>query len=110
MVRESTAPVVSGPGTVVVPYAHDAPEVEPRRERGSRAVLAAILFLCVTAAVCYRTARDLNVPGAPHAGHAGLQDFRDTFYYPVLSFLEGNNPYDPSAHVRSYPVGNTFPL
>src|SRR5262249_38208802 len=78
--------------------------------RSYRGALAVVLFLCVTAGIGYRTVTRLNVPGVPHSGGTGLQDFRDTFYYPVVSFLEGNNPYDPSSHVRTYPVGNTFPL
>jgi len=83
----------------------ESPDVAPYR-----GALAVVLFVCVTAAIGHLTASRLNVPGVPHSGNAGLQDFRDTFYYPVVSFLEGNNPYDPFSHVRIYPVGNSFPL
>ena len=110
-VAHTAASAEATAGHLVDPQAPGATEIaEPRRAARYRGALAVVLFLCVTAAIGYRTASRLNVPGAPHSGNAGLQDFRDTFYYPVVSFLEGNNPYDPSSHVRTYPVGNTFPL
>jgi len=72
--------------------------------------LATLLFVIVTAFVGYRTATRLNFAGQPYAPFWGLQDFRDAIYYPVVSLLDGNNPYDTAGYMRSYPVGNTFPL
>ena len=31
-----------------------------------------------------------------------LTDFRDAIYYPVVSFLDGHNPYDVAAYLRTY--------
>src|SRR6185369_10514670 len=34
----------------------------------------------------------------------------DAIYYPVVAFLDGNNPYDAAAYLATYPVGNAFAL
>jgi hypothetical protein len=50
----------------------------------------------------------MNVPGEPSFHQWVMQDFRDGTYYPVVSFLNGGNPYDATAHLESYPVRQTF--
>ncbi len=73
--------------------------------RASTAV-AAIIFACVIVAVGYRAERHLDVLGvAPGEGWA-MMDFRDAVYYPARALLDGNNPYDGSSYVRTYPVVN----
>jgi len=42
-------------------------------------------------------------------GGLELRDFRDAIYYPVVSLLDGNNPYDTAAYFRTYPVQQEFP-
>jgi hypothetical protein len=57
-----------------------------------------------------RTWRGLVVPGDPGAAAWGMLDFRDAIYYPVVAFLDGNNPYEARAYLATYPVGNAFVL
>ncbi len=78
--------------------------------RHSTSVLAALFFLTAVAAVGAVTVKKLDVAGEPFGWGWGLRDFRDAIYYPVRALLDGNNPYDPAAEMRTYPVGNTFPL
>jgi hypothetical protein len=61
-------------------------------------------------ALGYRTYSLLNVPGQPTEAEWGMQDFRDAIYYPVVAFLEGNNPYDTRDYLAKYPVRQPFPL
>jgi hypothetical protein len=71
-------------------------------------------FVCVVGLLSYRTSTKLDTglyaTGRPNAAQWGLADFRDNLYYPVVSFLEGQNPYDRDTYMRSYPVVNGFPL
>jgi hypothetical protein len=50
----------------------------------------------------------MNVPGEPNFHQWVMQDFRDGTYYPVVSFLNGGNPYEAAQHLESYPVRQTF--
>jgi hypothetical protein len=84
-----------------------AAPVAPRRGHPAAAVLA---YVVVAAVLAYRTAGELNVLGDPLAPRFGLADFRDGVYFPVVSFLAGHNPYDPSVHLATYPVYYPFPL
>lgn len=67
-------------------------------------------FLLATAIPTGRVLRDLNVPGQPHLPRYGLVDFRDAFYYPAVALSAGHNPYDEATYLRTYPVGDSFPL
>ena len=73
-------------------------------------VFAIGAFASVVLLSAYRTTRLLIVAGQPGAPGWGLVDFRDAVYYPVVSFLEGNNPYASASYMATYPVGNQFPL
>lgn len=76
--------------------------------------LVLVTFACVIGLLTYRTTTKLDtaavLAGEPIAAQWGLADFRDNLYYPVVSFLEGQNPYDRAAYMRRYPVVNGFPL
>ena len=75
-----------------------------------RTALAILAFATLAALGGYRILQNLNVPGEPHLDRFGLRDFRDAIYYPVVSLLEGNNPYDPVSYAKTYPVDSTFAL
>lgn len=94
------------------PNADVPPPAEPPLgiARRLRDALAVLLFLTLAAAIGYISWARANVPGDPHGGGTALTDFRDAIYYPVVSLLDGNNPYDTASYVRTYPVGNIFPL
>jgi len=72
-------------------------------------LLASLGFACVVGLVTYRAATRFVIPDHPDAVHWVMQDFRDATYFPVRSFLDGNNPYDAAAQASAYPVGQTFP-
>ena len=72
--------------------------------------VAVLLFVAGTYTVGRRTWLGMVVPGDPRAAAWGMLDFRDAIYYPVVAFLDGNNPYDASAYLATYPVGNAFAL
>jgi hypothetical protein len=62
-------------------------------------LVAAGIFLAVTSVLLYQST----------LGGVELRDFRDAVYYPVVSLLDGNNPYDTTAYFRTYPVQQEFP-
>lgn len=62
-------------------------------------LIAAGVFVSVSGALLYRAS----------IGGLELRDFRDAVYYPVVALLDGNNPYDTVAYLRSYPVQQEFP-
>ena len=66
-------------------------------------LLGSILFLFV------RATSIMDIPGDPSAQGWIMQDFRDNLYYPVISFLTGNVPYDAPVHLATYPVFQPFP-
>ena len=68
----------------------------------------ALLIFVVTGLSC-RASRHWNVPGDPDYSNWVMADFRDAVYYPVVSLLEGGNPYDREAHLERYPVRDGFP-
>jgi hypothetical protein len=72
--------------------------------------LALAAFCLITGIVAARTYERLEVPGHPELPSYGMQDFRDSIYYPVRTLLEGDNPYSPSAVRRHYAPGSIFPL
>jgi hypothetical protein len=51
----------------------------------------------------------LVIPGGNNTGRWTFAAYRDATYYPVVAFLEGNNPYDVKAYMKTYPVGDVFP-
>jgi uncharacterized membrane protein len=75
-----------------------------------RTSLAIMFFVSVVALLSVRTLLLLNEPGDVNPDRWGMRDYRDAIYYPVLSWIEGNNPYDAQTHMRQYPVGQLFPL
>jgi hypothetical protein len=75
-----------------------------------RTALVTVAFLATAAFAAVRTLHNMNVPGHPELPAYGLQDFRDAIYYPVISLLEGHNPYDVPQHLATYPVVCKFPL
>lgn len=99
MSRRAGTTALVGAGAVAVPGAGT---------RRANMLVAALAFLAVTAVLSQRAYSLLNVPGHPDAEHWVLQDFRDAIYYPVVAFLDGENPYDHVAYRRTYPVGQVF--
>ena len=81
-----------------------------QRPRPWMTTVAVLLFVSGVLAVGRRTWLGLVIPGKPGAAAWGMLDFRDAIYYPVVAFLDGNNPYDASAYLSTYPVGNAFAL
>ncbi len=75
-----------------------------------RRTLAVILFALATLMLTVRTMTLLNIPDEPNPAFWGLRDFRDAIYFPTISWMSGNNPYDASVHMDQYPVGQLFPL
>ncbi len=73
-------------------------------------VVTAVLFVAIVALLAYRATTKLNIPGSPDGEHLWLSDFRDAVYYPVVAFLDGHNPYDAPAYLRTYPVWQTLAL
>ena len=67
-----------------------------------------LVFFVVVTGLSVRAALLMNVPGEPNFHQWVMQDFRDGTYYPVVSFLNGGNPYDAARHLQSYPVRQTF--
>ena len=72
--------------------------------------VAVASFVLITAIIGHRTWQRLEVPGQPELPLYGMQDFRDTIYYPVHTLLLGDNPYSPSATRRHHAPGSVFPL
>jgi hypothetical protein len=77
--------------------------------RRSVTVLCVIAFLVIVLASCIRVARHMNVPGVVDNQQWALIDFRDAIYYPTVSFLGGDNPYNSDTFVARYPVRVGFP-
>lgn len=84
--------------------------LELRRSlRPSRSLVLTVgAFLCVLGIISYRAMNLVNVPGHPDSVHWAMQDFRDAIYYPVVAFLQGNNPYNTAVYLHTYPVGQRF--
>ena len=70
---------------------------------------AVLVFVGAALVVARRTFTRFVVDGNPAAPGWGFADFRDAIYYPVVAFLDGDNPYDPMRYAATYPVGNVFP-
>ena len=87
-----------------------APAVATATTRPWVTAVALGLFLCAVVVVGRRTIDRFVVPDEPAAAAWGFIDFRDAVYYPVVAFLDGTNPYDPTAYRATYPVGNIFPV
>lgn len=75
----------------------------------ARTCAAAAALLVVLGVLADRAVPRVNRPGHVDPAHWVLQDFRDAVYYPVVSFLDGHNPYDQRAQAETYPVGQGFP-
>ncbi len=84
--------------------------VRSQRSRLWVTTVVVLLFICGVYVVGSRTWHRLVIPGEPGAAAWGMLDFRDAIYYPVVALLDGNNPYDASAYLSTYPVGNVFAL
>ena len=75
-----------------------------------RNAIGAVLFVLAVTVLALRTLTLINEPGKPDPSNWGMRDYRDAIYYPVVSWIEGNNPYDAKSHMTQYPVGQLFPL
>lgn len=70
--------------------------------------LASVAFGLVAALIAFRTIHECNVPGRPDLPFYGMQDFRDTIYYPARAFLAGVDPYDAVRFKDTYPIVGTL--
>jgi hypothetical protein len=70
---------------------------------------AAVAFAALVAFLAHRTAERMVIPGAASQPGWTMSAFRDATYFPVVAFLEGNNPYDVAHYMKTYPVGDVFP-
>jgi len=73
-------------------------------------ILATAALVMIVALVVGRTIARLEVPGHPELPRYGMQDFRDSIYYPVRTLLAGDNPYSPTAIRKRFAAGSIFPL
>ncbi|PWB82116.1 MAG: hypothetical protein C3F08_00465 [Candidatus Methylomirabilota bacterium] len=69
-----------------------------------KAVLSVGAFAAVLAILSFRVAIGMNVPGRILPDEWVFTDFRDAVYYPVVSFLSGENPYEFEAYTKKYVV------
>ena len=71
--------------------------------------LCVVSFFVVVFASCIRLSLHMNLPEKP-ATHQywALCDFRNNIYYPTVSFLSGDNPYDRHEFLARYPVRLRF--
>ena len=67
-------------------------------------LLCVIVFLVIVFASCIRVSRHMNVSGVVDSQQWALIDFRDAVYFPTVSFLNGDNPYNQHTFVARYPV------
>jgi hypothetical protein len=88
---------------------HRGPEGSTRPARRSVTILCVIAFVAIVLVSCLRVSHHLNVPGVVSNEQWALIDFRDAVYYPTVSFLSGENPYDRAAFVEDFPVRVGFP-
>ena len=72
-------------------------------------MLAIGAFLVVVFASSVRVIHHMNVPGDFNPQRWAMVDFRDAVYYPVVSFLNGGNPYDTERYLAAFPAGRHFP-
>ncbi len=71
-------------------------------------LLAAIGFSLALAIVSARVMHKISL-AHPSPRHWALADFRDAIYFPVIAFVDGNNPYDVPHYMQLYPIGSRFP-
>jgi hypothetical protein len=62
----------------------------------------AAIFAGVVGLLTYRAATKVDFSSRPNADHWGLQGFRQSIYYPVVAFLDGENPYDAPRYTQRY--------
>jgi hypothetical protein len=77
---------------------------------GGRTAIGALAFLLAITVVGWRIYHRLDVTTPPWSEEAALIDYRDAVYYPVVAFLDGENPYDHARVVARYPINNTIGL
>ena len=70
----------------------------------------AALFALAVAVVGWRIWAGLDHQTPPRSIESALVDFRDAVYYPVVAFLDGENPYDRVRIRERYPVNGTIGL
>jgi hypothetical protein len=73
-------------------------------------VLGASLFALAAAVVTGRIVLRLDPTSPPWSGEEALVDFRDAVYYPVVAWLDGENPYARERMLARYPVEGTIGL
>ena len=74
--------------------------------RSTTTILATVALVLIVALVVGRTIARLEIPGHPELPRYGMQDFRDSIYYPVRTLLAGANPYSPSAIRERFAAGS----
>lgn len=75
-----------------------------------RTALSVGAFLAVVVILSVRVAIGMNVAGRILPHEWVFTDFRDAVYYPAVSYLSGENPYDFDAYAEKYVVLCTFSL
>jgi hypothetical protein len=78
--------------------------------RHAATILATAALALIVVLVVGRTIAHLEIPGHPEVPRYGMQDFRDSIYYPVRTLLDGANPYSPAAVRQRFATGSVFPL
>jgi hypothetical protein len=81
-----------------------------RVTRGRKTALGAAMFVLTVGVVGWRICHRLDDTTPPFAQDEALTDFRDAVYYPVVAFLDGENPYDREHVVARYPIHGTIGL
>jgi hypothetical protein len=72
-------------------------------------LFAAAAFVCTVGFFSVRAVRKFDFSETGDPERWALCDFRDVVYYPVVSMLEGHDPYDAPTYVRTYRVGAPLP-
>lgn len=79
------------------------------RFRLMRTAVGAVVFLLLVILLANRTSSNLANPYDPDRTGWAYAAYRDATYFPVVSMLEGNNPYDAEDYLNRYPVSDVFP-
>ena len=77
---------------------------------GFRTVVALVALALAIGGASLRVWNQFVDPHDPRVERYAMGDFRDAVYYPTVAFFAGDNPYDQSAYVPKYPVGERCSL
>jgi hypothetical protein len=83
--------------------------MKPRLSERSRAAIAAALFAAALGMVLLRVGALSNVGGLRVGAPAAMNDFYSSVYYPVVAFLNGENPHDRLRLKALYPQVEEYP-